>query len=140
MLFLRATREVTLSGDQSEFFCTFTGWQLKQSKEGIELSQQTYQDSIALDSFRHFKGYTAKDDEQLNENDQGMYRKMIGILNWMSSSSKPALAHSCSYYSSFLGKASKAHGKAVFRILEKAKTEVTFLFLTYFRPKLHFFL
>ena len=110
-------------GAQEDTMMTFTGWQLKQSKEGIELSQQTYQDSIALDSFRHFKGYTAKDDEQLNENDQGMYRKMIGILNWMSSSSKPALAHSCSYYSSFLGKASKAHGKAVFRILEKAKTE-----------------
>ena len=48
---------------------------------------------------------------------------MIGVLNWMSATSKPSLAHSCSVASTKLGKAHRGDAKTVFRILSKAKLE-----------------
>ena len=117
-------------GAEEDTAMTFTGWQLKQTVAGIELSQAAYTDSINLDKFKHFKGFTAKEEQQLSEDDQGMYRKMIGILNWLTNSSRPALAHACTLYSTYLGKATKAHGKAVFRILEKAKLEPETIFFS----------
>ena len=64
-------------GAEEDTTMTFTGWQLKQTVAGIELSQAAYTDSINLDKFKHFKGFTAKEEQQLSEDDQGMYRKMI---------------------------------------------------------------
>ena len=117
-------------GAEEDTSMTFTGWQLKQSGAGIELSQAAYTDAIKLDKFKHFRSYTAKEDQQLSEEDQGMYRKMIGILNWLTNSSRPALAHACTLYSAHLGKATKAHGKAVYRLLEKAKSEPESIFFS----------
>ena len=48
---------------------------------------------------------------------------MVGILNWMSTTSKPGIAHACNAASTKLGKASKADAKATFRTLQKAKLE-----------------
>ena len=48
---------------------------------------------------------------------------MIGVLNWMSSTSKPSLSHACSLASTKLGSATKSDAKNVLRILSKAKLE-----------------
>ena len=110
-------------GAQEDTEMTFTGWELKQTAAGIELTQDSYCDAISLQKYDHFRAFTAKDDEKLDEIDQGNYRKMVGTLGWLTNSSKPALAHVCNMHSTKLGKASKADAKALLRILEKAKAE-----------------
>ena len=102
---------------------TFTGWNLKQDNSGIELSQHNYLDNICLDKFQHFANFTAKDTERLGESDQSCYRKIVGILNWMISTSKPGLSHACNVASTKLGKATKADAKQVYRTLLKAKAD-----------------
>ena len=102
---------------------TFTGWELAQSSEGITLTQQSYHEQINLEQFSHMRLFTAKDSELLGESDQHNYRKLVGILNWLVTSSKPALAHLSNHASLKLGKASKADAKALYRALEKAKGE-----------------
>lgn len=102
---------------------TFTGWQLEQDSKGITLSQKAYHEQIQLDSYSHMKTYTAKDSTQLGEFDQSLYRKMVGVLNWLVTSSKPALAHTCNQASTKLGKATRADAKHLVRVLEKAKLE-----------------
>ena len=67
--------------------------------------------------------FTAKDSELMGESDQHNYRKMVGVLNWLVTSSKPALAHLSNQASLKLGKASKADAKMLYRALEKAKGE-----------------
>ena len=102
---------------------TFTGWELSQTQEGITLKQDTYADSIKLEPFEHFRRFTAKDEQILGENDQTLFRKMVGILNWLVTSSRPGLAHACNKASASLGKATRAEAKAVLRTLEKVKGE-----------------
>ena len=102
---------------------TFTGWELAQSSSGITLTQQSYHEQINLDQFSHMRLFTAKDSELMGESDQHNYRKMVGVLNWLVTSSKPALAHLSNQASLKLGKASKADAKMLYRALEKAKGE-----------------
>jgi hypothetical protein len=102
---------------------TFTGWQLKQTPDGITLTQEAYHQQMSLDKYDHMKIFTAKDTEILGESDQSLYRKMVGTLNWLITSSKPALAHFCNTASQKLGNASKADAKALLKVLHKAKAE-----------------
>ena len=123
-------------GSVEDTAMTFTGWQLKQTEEGIRLSQETYHEGIHLEPFQHFSEFSAKDEQILGENDQTLYRKLVGTLNWMSSTSKPGLAHACNSASTKLGKAKGCDAKAAFRILSKAKLEPeTILFSNLGNPK-----
>ena len=102
---------------------TFTGWELRQDVSGIQLTQKSYHDQMDLRPYAHMKLYTAKDTAELGEQQQVEYRQLVGVLNWLVTSSKPALAHFCNHAAAKLGKATKAEAKALIRVLEKAKSE-----------------
>ena len=114
-------------GAREDTNLTFTGWQLSQDQKGITLSQQDYQGDIKLDDFQGLKTYTNKSEDILGESEQTLYRRMIGIINWLAGSSKPGLSHISCSMSKKLGKATGADARAVLRVLEKAKQQLEVL-------------
>ena len=110
-------------GSEDQGYFTFTGWNLHQDRDGIMLSQEDYMEKTDLQEFEHFRRYMLSDKEQLNENDQSLFRSLNGILGWVSGTSRPQLAFHYSTTSSKLNKATKGDAKHLFRLIEKTKVD-----------------
>ena len=104
---------------------TFTGWNLRQDRTGILLSQDSYMDKTNLEEFEHFKRYVLNDKESLDDKDTSDYRSLNGILGWIAGTSKPQLAYHYSSTSAKLNRATKGDAKFLYRVLEKAKADRT---------------
>ena len=110
-------------GSEDQGYFTFTGWNLLQTKDGITLSQEDYMEKTDLQQFDHFRGYMLSDKEQLDDNDQSLFRSLNGILGWISGTSRPQLAFHYSTTSSKLNRATKGDAKHLFRLIEKTKVD-----------------
>ena len=95
---------------------TFTGWTLSQSEDGIRLSQSHFIKQVQMDKFEKFSGIRAGDREVLE--DQGLYRSIVGTIQWLCQVSRPDKAYQGVALASKLGNACREDARTAHKVLK----------------------
>ena len=108
-------RDYVVGRVETENF-TFTGWSLTQNDTGIELTQRHFLNQVNLEKYQVF----ARDgsSEQLDEDGQGLFRSIIGSIQWLTQISRPDKAYQGVALATKLGKASKEDARSAYRTLK----------------------
>ena len=117
----------TVGKFESQKFC-FTGWNLQQDKDGITLTQSKFQQQMDVERFQDLKKPQGYDNhEEVNDELQQLFRKGLGVLQWLSHNSKPHLGFYATYFASVVMKATSKDCKMLYKILDKAKSDNTII-------------
>ena len=108
-------------GSEEEEHFTFTGWDLKQCKDFIELTQTSFTERIDLNKYKPLLAAGPANDLVMPELFQKLYRSMIGTIGWCTQVSRPDKAAHATLLSMKLGKASYADAKAAYRVIKNMK-------------------
>ena len=106
-------------GSKEDTDFVYVGWHLKQSSQGITVSQDNYikkVDSPDMDRYSSRDG-----EEELNEEEQSHFRKLVGNINWLAMNTRPDLCFDAMEMACNFGKAKIRDIKRAGRILRKAK-------------------
>ena len=71
---------------------TFTGWNLRQDKDGITLTQESYLDKLRQESFSGLSCFGQDKTELLDEHGQTLFRKAVGRIGWVSQVTRPDIS------------------------------------------------
>ena len=105
---------------ESEQF-TFTGWDLKQTQAGIELTQTSFAERIDLKKYDDIRLHDGKNDELLSDRLQQMFRSMVGTIGWCSQVSRPDRAVHSVHLGIKLGKATVGDAKLALRVIKNLR-------------------
>ena len=108
-------------GAVEEEHFTFTGWDLKQDKTGISLTQTSFVEKIDLSKFEKIKTLQLNKDVVMPDFYQSMYRSLVGMIGWCTSVSRPDKAASATMFSMKLGKATLTDARSALRVLKHIK-------------------
>ena len=97
---------------------TFTGWTLSQTKESIKLTQEHFLTQVDLEKYQVFKTLKSNEGQLLNEELQGLYRSLVGQIQWITSVSRPDKAYYSVALAAKLGSATLASAKTGLKQLE----------------------
>ena len=100
---------------------TFVGWDLKQDKSGITLSQSSFWNKQDLDRFEDLRLVQGDKNDKLDQTGQDDYRSALGVLGWVVQVSRPDLAFRYVEFSTKINSASVSDARCLYRVLEKAK-------------------
>lgn len=120
---ITALKNKYVIGAEDDQAFTFVGWNLKQTQEGIQLSQQDYLSKTNMEEFQHLRRYALSDKEILSDKEQADYRRLNGILGWLAASLHPSLSFHYSVSSGKIGNATHGDAKFLIRLLDKTKKE-----------------
>ena len=116
------TKKYEISSEDIGDF-TFTGWNLRQTQDGISISQSDYLDSMDIDKFEVLKNPAGNKTDLLSHDLQIMFRRAVGTLGWLTHISKPHLAYYSAHFGTKVMKATTEDSKLMYRTLKKAKTD-----------------
>ena len=97
---------------------TFTGWTLRQTDSGIELTQSHFLEQVELEKFDTFRQIQGEPQEQLVEKLQGLFRSIVGSIQWLVQVSRPDKCYQAVALSSKLGKANVTDAKLAYKVLK----------------------
>ena len=89
------------------------------------MSQLQYQQSLEMEKFDSLKSSQGNKDDVMEETQQDVYRKAVGVLQWLAHNSKPHLGYYACYFACQTGKATNEDGRSLYRVLCKAKLDPT---------------
>ena len=100
---------------------TFIGWDIRQDKNGITVSQNSYLEKLKEKDFTALSTKKTEKSCILDDEGQAVYRSAVGCIGWLAQVSRPDLSFSYVDLSTKAGKATVDDGKEAFRIISKAK-------------------
>lgn len=105
-------------GSKEDTDFIYVGWHLKQSNQGITVSQDNYTkkvDNPDMDKYRCREG-----EDILDEEEQSHFRKLVGSINWLAMNTRPDLCFDAMEMACNFGKAKVKDIKRAGRILKKS--------------------
>ena len=103
-------------GSKEDTDFVYVGWHLKQSNQGITVSQDNYTkkvDNPDMDKYRCREG-----EDILDEEEQSHFRKLVGSINWLAMNTRPDLCFDAMEMACNFGKAKVKDIKRAGRILK----------------------
>ena len=101
----------------------FTGWTLKQSKEGIILSQQDYLQNLDMNKYLDLARCQGTAETTAPDNIQDLFRSLNGVLGWIAQVSHPTLSYHFIHYSTKLGKATAKDARGIYKLVLKSQKQ-----------------
>ena len=105
------------AGSQDHTDFVYVGWHLRQSTEGITLSQDNYVEKVSKPDMDKLKDRDGE--EVLNEEEQTNFRRMVGSINWLAMNTRPDICFDAMELACNFGKARVKDSKRAGRILSK---------------------
>jgi hypothetical protein len=98
---------------------TFTGWNLRQDKDGITLTQDSYVEKLSKEDFSAMTCPGQMKHEILDEAGQSLFRKAVGSIGWVSQVTRPDLSWMYVHLSTKSGKATVEDARKAERVVRK---------------------